>query len=90
MIIAKNIILRLIEKEDLNKLAKWRNNPVVHNNFFSFSFIVKSNQELWYQELLKSKDKIMFIIDDKKTNQSVGTVGLDNIDFPSRADPALW
>jgi len=84
MIIGKKIILRRVEKEDLERIAEWRNTPEINKYFFNLFPICKSNQERWFEQLINSSDRILFIIEDKKNKKPIGTAGLQNIDFKNQ------
>jgi len=81
------IQLRLLEETDLERLANWKN--VMYEYFYEYP-IRKSNytQKNWYEEHLKKGD-ILFIIEEfqpiqAKDLESIGTVGLTNIDWRNR------
>ena len=84
MLVGKKITLRPIEISDLEKIAEWRNHPDNHKNFFSYSFIIKSRQEFWYNSIIDSKETIIFMIIENKTKTRIGTIGLTNIDFKNQ------
>lgn len=84
MIISNRIVLRPVEISDLEKIADWRNRPDIHKNFFSYEYIIKSNQEKWYQSLLNSKEKMLFIIEERSEKNAIGLIGFDHIDFKNQ------
>jgi len=85
MIIGEKTVLRRVEKEDLERIAEWRNTPKINKYFFNLFPICKSNQERWFEQLMNSSHRILFVIADKKNRKPIGTVGLKNIDFKNQS-----
>ena len=84
MIEGKNINLRLVEEADLEQIARWRNEPEISKLFFNTFPIATSGQKKWYVEnILFSEKKKLFII-TTKDGKSIGTLGLDDIDFKNQ------
>jgi len=79
MIQGKKVILRLVERTDLETLVVWRNNPAISKYFFNVLPLSLSGQDRWFEDLLRRDDKKLFIIETKE-HLSVGTIGLDRID----------
>ena len=78
----KEIQLRLLEEKDLERLADWKNE--MYEYFYEYP-IRKCTQKNWYEEHLKKGD-ILFIIELVRAAalESIGTVGLTNIDWRNR------
>lgn len=84
------ISLRLIEKEDNDRLREWRNNPIIANRFFSQDFISKDKQEEWFNKSTNSKKELNWII--SLTHMiygdyfiyKIGTIALIDIDMRNR------
>lgn len=84
-ILSKNLIFRAIEDKDLHLMVEWRNNP--ENNFYFYEYEPLSLpiQKIWYENYLKNvnNDKI-FIIDERKSLNTIGMVSIYHIDWRSR------
>lgn len=83
MIQGDTIILRPVEKTDLERLVTWRNDPSISKYFFNVFPLSMAGQENWFEDLLGREDKRLFIIDTTE-KVPIGTVGLDNIDFKNQ------
>ena len=80
MLVGGKVVLRPLEREDLSLLAAWRNNPQARPHFFNPYPITISGQDKWYDAYLARRDALVFIIQDKQDNRSLGSIGLDHID----------
>ena len=78
----KKVTLRPIEKEDIDKIVVWVNDPEV-TQFLSMSLpLNKMQEEEWHQNLTKKdKDIVLGIEVDGKL---IGTMGIHNIDWVHR------
>ncbi len=83
MIQGDTIILRPVEKTDLERLVTWRNYPSISKYFFNVFPLSMAGQTNWFEDLLGRVDKRLFIIDTTE-KVPIGTVGLDNIDFKNQ------
>ncbi len=83
MIIGNLIKLRAIEKEDLPLIAKWRSDPEVYHYLFENDPISLTQQEKWYENLLKSDTDKIFMI-STKDDTPIGIIGLYKIDWRSK------
>lgn len=83
MIQGDTIILRPVEKTDLERLVTWRNDPSISKYFFNVFPLSMAGQWNWFEDLLGREDKRLFIIDTTE-KVPIGTVGLDNIDFKNQ------
>lgn len=92
MLSGKQIILRAIEKEDLEELRIWRNNPNLRKYFREFRELSKTDQLNWYEKVALPKDNtLMFAITDKETSRLLGASGLCYIDWLRRsADLSIY
>lgn len=92
MIKGKLTGLRAIEKEDLNKFLKWRNNPNLRKNFREFKELNSVNQEIWFNNIvMNSPNNIMFSIVNLENNELIGACGLNYIDWVNRnADLSIY
>ena len=80
----KEICLRLVEQSDLGLLVQWRNRPEVWKHFFNTFPLSETTQNMWFQNLLQSSEKKLFMICTNK-NKPIGTIGLDHIDFKNQS-----
>ncbi len=83
MIEGKTINLRLIEEDDLEQVAEWRNKPAINKYFFNIFPISKWGQKDWFAKLLSNERKKLFIIETKE-REPTGTIGLDDIDWKNQ------
>jgi len=86
MISGEYIGLRAIEKEDLEQLRIWRNNPSLRRFFRETNEINTFNQNKWFESISdKSSLNKMFSIVELKTNKLLGACGLCYIDWINRS-----
>ena len=84
MLTSDKIILKKVEKEDLETLRNWRNEPSLRKYFREHKDISKTDQENWYQnKVLNDPNQYNFSIfaDDKL----IGHCGLYYINWISRS-----
>ena len=75
----KNILVRQIEKQDLELLRSWRNNPENCKYLTPIPHITEDAQKKWYMEYLKDKEQIIFAIEEtEKLGRCVGSIALYN------------
>lgn len=75
----KNIRLRQVQIEDLDKLRKWRNDSCNTKYLSRIPYITREMQLKWYEDYLNNNDEMMFAIDETKDLQRiVGSVSLYN------------
>ena len=84
MLHSDRILLRPLERTDLETLARWRNDPEIHRQFFNTFPIAFSGQESWYQDLLKDPLCKLFVIETITEGKAIGTVGFDHIDWKNQ------
>jgi len=84
MIIGERVILREIEKEDLDLIVKWRNDFEILGWLFSYLPLSKAKQKKWYEKYLEDHTQQIFIIELKKEKKPVGTIGLTDIDYKNQ------
>jgi len=76
MLLAKDVYLRLLEKEDLKKRVEWFNNPSI-NQFLVSDFPVSlSKTEQWFVKGLFDNTKLHFSIISKDNDALIGMTGL--------------
>jgi len=81
---SSHILLRPLERSDLETLARWRNAPENYQRFFNTFPIAISGQDAWYQDLLKRQDGKLFIIEALGDGKAIGTIGYDHIDWKNQ------
>ena len=70
MVIGKKIILKKVERENLEQLREWRNNPELRKYFREYRLINSENQQKWYESrVLGDPDQYNFEIRDKSSNK---------------------
>lgn len=76
MIKGQKINLRALEKEDLQKTNKWANDPDL-TQFVGPRFPVSmSQEEAWFEELMKNKSREALII-ETKDQEAIGYMYID-------------
>lgn len=84
MLEGKNILLRPIREEDIEKFYIWRNNIEIKNDALMHPFPVTIHQEKeWFQKIALSKDnRLIFLgIEYKETHELIGFVKLFDINW---------
>ena len=85
MIIGKKIKLIKVERENIEQLRKWRNNPKLRKYFREHREINKENQIKWYENtVLNDSTSYNFEIRDKSLNKLIGHCGLHYINWIMR------
>ena len=91
MLKGDNIILRPLKISDIEKTHEWRNNLQIIKltQGIRFPKTIEMDME-WFQDALndKSNRNIYFGIDEIKTNNFIGIIQLNNIDYISGT--AIW
>lgn len=85
--VSENIYFRAIEKEDFTeRLCKWRNDPEVTRLLFQGILpTTKEVVEEEYEQLVRSKNDVVFSIVDKQTDTQIGFVGLYQINWIAKS-----
>lgn len=78
----EDLVLRPIEKEDIDRARSWRNKESIRKSFLYQDVISSSEQHQWYQSYLEKEDDIMFIIEFK--DAPIGTAALYHIDLMNK------
>lgn len=82
MLIGNSVLLRSIEKKDLEQLRIWRNNPSLRSYFREYKEISKIDQKIWYKNIVLPKSSaLMFSILEKSREKLIGACGLCYIDW---------
>lgn len=75
----KNIYLRPLLKEDIEKLRIWRNDKSKTQFLRQIGEITPEMQEKWYERYLENSDEIAFaIVETEELNRLIGSVSLYN------------
>ena len=92
MLIGEKVSLHAIEKNDLEILLNWRNNPGFRKYFREYRELNMDQQELWYKnKVLNDPTVIMFSIKNNKTGELLGCCGFVYINWIHRnADLSLY
>lgn len=83
MINGELISLSVIEKEDLLSLQNWRNNSFLKQFFREHSELSYTDQLNWYEKL-KDKNEYFFCIRLNSTNELIGVVGVNYVNWINR------
>ena len=85
MIISKKIKLVKVERENIEQLRKWRNDPELRKYFREYRLINKENQIKWFEKVvLNDSTSYNFEIRDKISNKLIGHCGLHYINWIMR------
>ena len=73
--------LRQIEESDLPKLRDWRNSPYIRAYTREYRPLNMLNQKRWFDSLIIDQLNVMFIIEEKNSNETIGCCGLTHINW---------
>lgn len=92
MIKGKHVSLYAIEKEDLQQLRDWRNNPEFRKHFREYRELNLAQQEKWFEEkVVQDNTTLMFSIRRNDDNELLGCCGFVYINWVHRhADLSLY
>lgn len=92
MLMGDLIYICPVERDDLEKLREWRNNPDFRKYFREYREIGKEQQEAWFQsKVLSDPSTLMFSIRKKDDHQLLGCCGLCYINWVHKnADLSLY
>ena len=76
----KNVLLRPITYDDTECIVRWRNKETVRSYFIYRATLTKEDHEKWLEEKVRTENVYQFVIVDKESNISIGTVYLRDID----------
>jgi UDP-4-amino-4,6-dideoxy-N-acetyl-beta-L-altrosamine N-acetyltransferase len=86
MLKGQKVLLRPLKKEDWHKTIIWRNDPELTGLVMSHPFpITEEMEKEWYDNELTNKTNraIYFAIEDTKSNNQIGIIFLNNINWIS-------
>lgn len=92
MLIGKKVVLRAVEEKDLSILRDWRNNEDFRKFFREYKELNLANQYNWFKKyVVEDRNTLMFIIEDRDTEEYLGVCGLCYINWVHRnADLSLY
>lgn len=83
-IYGKRVMLRALEREDMEKLREIINDPEVERLVGGWSFPISSyEQEAWYERVIKDRSNLRWAIETKEDG-FIGMTGLWEIDWKNR------
>lgn len=80
----EKVRLRLMTRDDTERIVAWRNNPRVRNNFIYQKPFTKEGHENWIRTMVDTGKVVQFIIEEAATCKSVGSVYFRDIDRECR------
>ena len=92
MLKGKHVSLFAVEKEDLQQLRDWRNNPDFRKHFREYQELNLAQQEKWFEEkVIADNTTLMFSIRRNDDNELLGCCGFVYINWVHRhADLSLY
>ena len=92
MLKGRHVSLFAVEKEDLQKLCDWRNNPEFRKHFREYRELNMAQQENWFEDkVVKDNTTLMFSIRRNEDNELLGCCGFVYINWVHRhADLSLY
>ena len=92
MLKGKHLSLFAVEKEDLQQLRDWRNDPNFRKHFREYQELNLDQQEKWFEEqVVAGNTTLMFSIRRNEDNELLGCCGLVYINWVHRhADLSLY
>lgn len=76
----EKVILRYIDENDTTNIVKWRNNSNVRKNFIYQETFTEEIHNNWMKNYVNTGRVVQFIIVEKSTGYSIGSVFLRDID----------
>jgi [ribosomal protein S5]-alanine N-acetyltransferase len=84
MIKGEKLILRRLQRDDLNKVLDWVNDPELFITMGIFGPRTENEQNDWYERISRSTTNIVFALCLKESNEHIGNVSLFDIDYKNR------
>ncbi len=83
-IVYENTTLQPLQRDDIENLRVWRNNPKNTAYLRKIPFITKEMQATWFERYLHDDDEICFsILENRVLNRMVGSLSLHEFDEKS-------
>ena len=76
----KRVNLRRMQAADADDVVRWRSNPAILQELFADEPPTCNGHLRWLVEIEKRGDRHEFIIVERVTGRSIGTIGLSDID----------
>lgn len=80
MIVGEKVILKQIDDSYTSLIVKWRNNPSVIKNFIFRKPLTVEMHQSWLKNKVDTGEVVQYIIIEKLTNRSIGSVYFRDID----------
>lgn len=74
------VYLRELERSDLDRTLDWMNRSDIRTAIRIRGPVTRGSQEVWFERLQKSRDRIVYAICLTENNRHVGNVSLDHIE----------
>lgn len=84
-IVGDAVKLRPITLQDTPLVVRWRNNPMVMKNFIFQEIFTEEIHNQWMNTKVASGEVIQYIIEEKETGRSIGSVYLRDIDWENES-----
>jgi len=84
MIEGERVQLRAMTINDADDVVRWRNDPFVIDHLFDDKPPTRADHVQWFQKMIVRSDRHEFIIIERATQRSIGTIGLSDIDRTNR------
>lgn len=85
MFLYKDLGIRSIEEEDLLFLKDQRNDPDTWKYLTDITMLNNQSQQDWLRRLMPNQRKKCFILFKKATQESIGFIRMDEIDYINRS-----
>jgi len=86
VIYGKDVRLRAIEREDIDRFVRWFNDPEVRRYLLMYEPMSRAQEERWFEERLSRKDDLLLAIEVREGDRwvHIGNMGLHRIDWKNR------
>lgn len=84
MIEGQRVSLRPMMEADATDVVRWRNDPFVIEHLFGDEPPTLDSHARWFEQLQTRGDRQEFIIIERASERSIGTIGLSSIDWKHR------
>jgi len=92
MLKGEKVSLHAVEREDLQQLRDWRNNPDFRKYYREYRELNMQQQEQWFEKsVVNDNNTQMFVIKKNENNELIGCCGIIYINWVHRnADLSLY
>lgn len=80
-ICGEKVFLRKMEKQDTDRIIRWRNSDFVRCHFIYQKPFTREGHEQWIETMIETGKAVQFIICEVETGNAVGSVYLRDIDM---------